>query len=162
MEELYGNPGRSFHSLDRHMRDMPWEFFLQSVLVEGIIAAALICAMIFASAQGEGTAARLLEACAAGIGCRHSGVPPGGHHRLLHLHPPLLEAGDLDRARFWGIPTQFTGTVVSGAHLGRTWGIPTANLEPRRSPSHRASMPAGHALRGNVSGQSPTSEPAPP
>lgn len=43
MEELYGIQEVLPIHFDRHMRDMPWEFFLQSVLVEEYHAAALIC-----------------------------------------------------------------------------------------------------------------------
>ena len=41
----------------------------------------------------------------------------------------LLEAGEMERAaEFLGHPHILTGTVVSGRKLGRTIGIPTANL----------------------------------
>ncbi|MFR8872650.1 MAG: riboflavin kinase [Oscillospiraceae bacterium] len=97
---------------------------------------ALICGHDFRfGAGGGGTAALLLEACAkAGIGCavipeyRLEGITVSSTYIRT-----LLEAGDLDRARrFLGHPHQMTGTVVSGAHLGRTLGIPTANLEVSR------------------------------
>ena len=77
----------------------------------------------------------------------------------------LLEAGDLDRARrFLGHPHQFTGTVVSGAHLGRTWGIPTANLElppelllpPKGVYACRARTPEGTYLAVTNIGTRPT------
>ena len=41
----------------------------------------------------------------------------------------LLEMGEMEQAvRFLGHPYILTGTVVPGRHLGRTIGIPTANL----------------------------------
>ena len=43
----------------------------------------------------------------------------------------LLEQGEAARAvRFLGHPHILSGTVVSGQKLGRTLGIPTANLRP--------------------------------
>lgn len=168
MEELYGIQEVLPIHFDRHMRDMPWEFFLQSVLVEGYHAAALICGHDFRfGAGGEGTAARLLEACAKlGIGCavipeyRLEGITVSSTYIRS-----LLEAGDLDRARrFLGHPHQFTGTVVSGAHLGRTWGIPTANLElppelllpPKGVYACRARTPEGPYLAVTNIGTRPT------
>lgn len=133
MRELYGIEEVLPIHFDRHMRDMPWEFFLQSVLIEEYHAAALICGHDFRfGARGEGTATRLLEACAKlGIGC--AVIPEyqlDGITVSSTYIRSLLETGNLDRARqFLGHPHQFTGTVVSGSHLGRTWGIPTANLE---------------------------------
>ena len=110
---------------------------------------------------------RDVEACAKlGIGCavipeyRLEGITVSSTYIRS-----LLEAGDLDRARrFLGHPHQFTGTVVSGAHLGRTWGIPTANLElppelllpPKGVYACRARTPEGTYLAVTNIGTRPT------
>ena len=135
MKELYGIDEILTVHFDPAMRDMPWDIFFQTVLLERYHSIALICGTTFVMPGGGGTAALLLEACAkAGIGCavipeyRLEGITVSSTYIRT-----LLEAGDLDRARrFLGHPHQMTGTVVSGAHLGRTLGILTANLEVSR------------------------------
>ena len=114
------------------MRDMPWEFFLQSVLVEGYHAAALICGHDFRfGAGGEGTAARLLEACAKlGIGCavipeyRLEGITVSSTYIRT-----LVAQGEIERANeFLGHPYTLSDRVSHGKKLGSTLGFPTVNL----------------------------------
>lgn len=43
----------------------------------------------------------------------------------------VVESGDMELAeKLLGTPYSFIGRVVSGRHLGSTWGFPTANLLP--------------------------------
>ena len=168
MKELYGIDEILTVHFDPAMRDMPWDIFFQTVLLERYHSIALICGHDFRfGAGGGGTAALLLEACAkAGIGCavipeyRLEGITVSSTYIRT-----LLEAGDLDRARrFLGHPHQMTGTVVSGAHLGRTLGIPTANLEvsrelllpPKGVYACRARTAEGTYLAGTNIGTRPT------
>ena len=60
----------------------------------------------------------------------------------------LLEAGDVANAhRFLGHRHILTGTVVAGRQLGRTIGIPTANLQlPEGVVCPRFGVYACHAL----------------
>lgn len=116
---------------DRKMMEMPWQDFLAGL--ESRDAAGFVCGSDFRFGyRGEGTAEKL-EAT-----CREKGLPcavvpeqtvDGIRVSSTYIRT-LLEAGDMERAaRFLGHPHIFTGTVVSGRHLGRTIGIPTANLE---------------------------------
>lgn len=132
MRELYGIDEVLTVHFDRTMMDMPWESFLQEILLKRYGASALICGHDFRfGRRGQGTAPLLLEACAKlGVGCA---VIP--EYRIENTTVSstyirtLLESGALDRARqFLGHPYWLTGEVVNGAHLGRTLGIPTANL----------------------------------
>lgn len=108
----------------------PWEVFLRELMDFG--AAGFVCGDDFRfGCRGEGNAAKLTQVCRqAGIPC--TVVPEqlmeGVRISSSHIRR-LLEAGDMERAvRFLGHPHILSGEVISGRHLGRTLGIPTANL----------------------------------
>ncbi len=116
---------------DRHMCATPWEQFLDQLRREDG-AAGFVCGDDFRFGdRGAGNAALL------GQYCRDAGLPwavvpeqtlDGVRVSSTYIRQ-LLEAGQMERANaFLGHPHILTGTVVSGAHLGRTLGIPTANL----------------------------------
>ncbi len=116
---------------DRHMCATPWEDFLNQLRREDG-AAGFVCGDDFRFGdRGAGTAALLGEYC------RQEGLPwavvpeqtlDGVRVSSTYIRQ-LLEEGQMERANaFLGHPHILTGTVVSGAHLGRTLGIPTANL----------------------------------
>ncbi len=116
---------------DRHMCATPWEKFLDQLRREDG-AAGFVCGDDFRFGdRGAGNAALL------GQYCRDAGLPwavvpeqtlDGVRVSSTYIRQ-LLEAGQMERANaFLGHPHILTGTVVSGAHLGRTLGIPTANL----------------------------------
>lgn len=115
---------------DRELMEMPWQDFFRKLLEMG--AAGLVCGSDFRFGhRGEGNAERLRAACEeAGIPC--AVVPQQSLEgiRISSTHiRRLLEAGDMAGAnRFLGHPNLLTGTVISGRKLGRTLGIPTANL----------------------------------
>ena len=111
-------------------RNMPWQDFFAVLLECG--AAGIVCGHDFRFGhRGEGNAEKLAEACAAaGIPC--AAVPEqsldGIRVSSTHIRA-LLESGKMETAaRFLGHPHVLTGTVVSGRRLGRTLGVPTANL----------------------------------
>ena len=127
---------------DRNMMTMPWQAFFR-LLVNKYHAAGLVCGHDFRfGSRGSGTPELLQEAC------RKEGIPCTviPEQRLEEITVSstyirtLVEAGDMERAaRFLGHPHVFTGFVVPGQHLGRTIGVPTANLclandlvQPRR------------------------------
>ena len=95
-------------------------------------AQGLVCGNDFCFGyRGEGTPQKLQEACKeAGIPCRV--VPEQTVHntRVSSTYiRGLLESGSMEEAvAFLGHPHLLTGTVVHGKQLGRTLGIPTANL----------------------------------
>ncbi len=116
---------------DRALMEMPWQDFFR-LLVEKYSAAGLVCGHDFRFGyRGQGNAALLEEAC------RRKNIPcvvvpeqtvDGITLSSTHIRS-LLEAGEMERAvEFLGHPHILTGKVVTGRQLGRTIGVPTANL----------------------------------
>ncbi len=168
MRELYGMDQVLTVHFDRAMRDMPWEEFLERVLLEEYHAVGLICGHDFRfGAGGRGTASLLQEAAAKhGISCavvpeyRVENVPVSSTYIRQ-----LLAQGDMDRARlFLGHPHLLSGKVTRGNQLGRTLGIPTANLipdpalllPPKGVYACRARIPGGACLAVANIGTRPT------
>ena len=116
---------------DKKMMTMPWQDFFAMLLTK-YEAQGLVCGNDFCFGyRGEGTPQKLQEACRqAGIPCRV--VPEQTVHdtRVSSTYiRSLLESGSMEEAvAFLGHPHLLTGTVVHGKQLGRTLGIPTANL----------------------------------
>ena len=116
---------------DRAMMTMPWQSFFR-LLVGKYQAAGLVCGHDYRfGSRGAGTPEILQAACAReGIPCT---VIPEQKLEEITVSSTyirtLVEAGDMERAaQFLGHPHCFTGMVVPGRHLGRTIGVPTANL----------------------------------
>ncbi len=116
---------------DERVRSTPYPAFFRR-LREEFGAAGLVCGYDFRfGAGGAGDAARLAALCReAGMACsvvaRESldGVTVSSSRVRA-----LLAAGDVENAnRYLGHAHRLSGTVVDGRHLGRTIGIPTANL----------------------------------
>lgn len=115
---------------DRALMTMPWQDFFRLLLEKG--AAGLVCGSDFRFGhRGEGNAELLRAACEeAGIPCTvvPQQILDGVRISSTHIRR-LLEAGEMEAAvRFLGHPHVLTGPVISGRKLGRTLGIPTANL----------------------------------
>lgn len=116
---------------DRKMQATPWRDFLDQLRTE-YGAAGFVCGDDFRfGARGAGNAALLMDYC----GC--AGLPAAvvseqtvhGQRVSSSYIRTLLEAGEMEEAnRFLGHPHILTGTVIPGKQLGRTLGIPTANL----------------------------------
>ncbi len=117
---------------DEKMMRTPWQDFLGQLTSE-YRAAGLVCGADFRFGnRGEGNAELLQKACAEkGLPC--TVIPQQkieGEVVSSTYIRSLLEAGEMVRAnRFLGHPHMLTGTVVAGNQLGRTIGVPTANLE---------------------------------
>lgn len=116
---------------DRAMMTMPWQTFIE-MLVEHYGAAGFVCGHDFRFGdRGAGTASLLQEYCAAqNMPCRivPEQILDGITVSSTHIRR-LLEQGEMEQAvRFLGHPHILTGEVVTGRKLGRTLGIPTANL----------------------------------
>jgi riboflavin kinase/FMN adenylyltransferase len=116
---------------DRAMMAMPWQDFFR-LLRETYGAAGLVCGEDFRfGSRGEGDSEKLRTACAqAGIPCV---VVP--QQRLddvvissTYIRMLLAEGRMAEAVRFLGHPHILTGQVIHGRQLGRTIGIPTANL----------------------------------
>ena len=139
---------------DRKMMTMPWQEFL-TLLREDYHAAGLVCGHDFRFGDhGEGNADLL---CAY---CRQYRMPWAvvpeqklGDITVSSTHiRSLLEAGNVEEAaRFLGHPHRLSGEVVSGRKLGRTLGIPTANIS---IPEGVVQLPFGvYACKAMAEGQ---------
>lgn len=131
LKTLYRMDGVIALPFDRAMMEMPWQEFFRLLLTEHH-AAGLVCGHDFRfGSRGAGDSQLLQAACeAAGIPCvvvpeqKIDEITVSSSH-IRHL----LEAGDMETAvRFLGHPHILTGEVVAGRQVGRTIGIPTANL----------------------------------
>ena len=107
-----------------------WRVFLEELLERG--AAGFVCGEDFRFGhKGEGTAELLKGFCEErGLPCLIVGTRTEDGIRVSSTHiRTLLESGEVEAAnRFLGHPHIFSGTVVPGRQLGRSIGIPTANL----------------------------------
>lgn len=116
---------------DEAMRSTPWEAFLD-LLCREYGAVGFVCGDDFRFGdRGAGTAFRLAEYCRAhGLPCAIVPEQSMEGKRVSSTYiRSQLEAGHMETAnKFLGHPHILTGTVVSGKQLGRTIGIPTANL----------------------------------
>lgn len=109
----------------------PWDAFLSQLVTEG--AAGFVCGEDYRFGyQGLGDSRKLAEFA------RERGIPcivvpeqkMDGEKISSTRIRTLLEQGEIEEAnRLLGHPHIFTGQVVSGRKLGRTMGIPTANLQ---------------------------------
>lgn len=116
---------------DRKVRSQSWQEFIQN-LEQSCNAVGFVCGQDFRFGnRGEGTAEKLQKYCEKkGIPC--AVVPEQQLDGLTvsstHIRY-LMETGHMSQAvRFLGHPHVLTGKVVHGHQLGRTLGIPTANL----------------------------------
>lgn len=109
----------------------PWEEFLDYLLADGAVG--FVCGDDFRfGSRGEGNAQKLQTYCASrNLPCVTVAEQLMDGVRISSTHiRRLLEAGQVSRANvFLGHPHTITGQVVRGRQLGRTIGIPTANLE---------------------------------
>ena len=109
---------------------MPWENFLEELVACGAVG--FVCGGDFRFGnRGEGNALKLQDFCLRRdlafqvIGDR---TLDGIRVSSTHIRE-LLETGEMARAvRFLGHPHILTGEVVTGRKIGRTIGVPTANL----------------------------------
>ena len=116
---------------DEKLMNMPWQAFLEDLLQKG--SAGFVCGDDFRFGfRGEGTARLLADFC------RERKLPwavvpaqtlDGIRVSSSHIRQLLETAAMAKAVRFLGHPHVMTGTVVSGRQLGRTIGVPTANIQ---------------------------------
>lgn len=139
---------------DEALKNMPWQTFYR-LLVEGYNACGFVCGEDFRfGAGGEGNAACLqAQSQKDGLSCSivDKVVVEDTEVSSRHIRS-LLEKGQVEKAnRFLGHPHLLCGTVIPGKQLGRTIGIPTANLS--YSPE-RVQLPYGvYACRTEIDGK---------
>lgn len=117
---------------DQEMMHTPWEVFVEELLVRRLKAVHVVCGHDFVFGyRGLGTARKLMQRCnQLGITCDvmdevlWNGVPVSST-RIRGL----LQGGYVEQANeLLGHRHFITGTVVYGKQLGRTIGVPTANV----------------------------------
>ena len=107
-----------------------WRAFLTHLQAEGAVG--FVCGADFRFGRGgEGNAEKLADFC------RERGLPwaivpeqtlDGVRISSTHIRQ-LVEAGDMEEAaRFLGRPHSLSGYVMPGRQIGRTIGVPTANI----------------------------------
>lgn len=134
MQRKYGIDEVLMLPFDKKMMNMPWRDFFD-MLCHDYQACAVVCGHDFSfGAKGMGNAKRLRKACAeVGIPCV---VIPEQKCDGITISSTyirgLLQDGNVEQAaRFLGHYHMMSGKVISGRKLGRTLGIPTANIEPK-------------------------------
>ena len=115
---------------DKTLMSTHWADFLQNLVAEG--AAGFVCGDDFRfGAGGLGTGKQLAAYCEErGLPCTIVPEQTMDAERISSTRiRELLEAGQAEQAnRLLGHPHILTATVVPGKQLGRTIGVPTANL----------------------------------
>lgn len=116
---------------DEKLMQMPWQDFL-ALLVKEYRAAGFVCGTDFRfGSGGAGTAPALRQYCMEHkLSC--SLIPQqyldGIRISSTHIRHLLRQGAVAEANRFLGHPHILSGTVQAGKQLGRTIGIPTANL----------------------------------
>ena len=115
---------------DKQLMQLPWQAFLEMLVDQG--ACGFVCGEDFRFGnRGEGNAEKLAAFCKErGLLCKIIGEQTLDGIRVSSTHiRACIEQGRMEAAvRFLGHPHVLTGMVVEGKQLGRTIGIPTANL----------------------------------
>lgn len=125
MDKVYTYP------VNEAVMHMPWQDFLEE-LVRDQGAAGFVCGYDFRFGhKGEGNAQKLRAFCAQkGLSCLVLPEQTMDGVRVSSTHiRSLLEQGKMETAcKFLGHPHILSGKVIAGRQLGRTIGVPTANL----------------------------------
>jgi riboflavin kinase/FMN adenylyltransferase len=113
------------------LRNQHWQDFLEDLIAQD--AAGFVCGYDFRfGCRGEGTADLLAQFCRERkLAFRMIPQQLLDDTRISSTHiRQLIENGEMEQAvRFLGHPHILSGKVIRGQQLGRTLGIPTANLE---------------------------------
>ena len=127
----YGIQNIFSYPVTKAVMGMDWEAFLDALVACGAVG--FVCGQDFRFGnRGEGNARKLESYCREKklrlqvVEDKHlDGVRISSSHIRN-----LLENGEMETAvRFLGHPHLLTGEVVAGRQIGRTLGIPTANLK---------------------------------
>lgn len=160
VKRLYGIDEMLMVPFDDEMRTTPWDRFVTDILVGRYGAVHLVAGHDHHFGhKNQGSPELLREKCAElGLGCDIIPAVTIGGVTVSSTHiRKLLEEGDVETARaFLGHPHVLTQTVGHGRQLGRTIGIPTANLVapphvllPRRGVyAAKITLPDGRAFGG--------------
>ena len=131
IRRLFGIENVIFIHFDRHVMQMPWQEFVQTLIQEMDAAWVVVGHDFRFGWKGEGTAQRLQEYCTAkGLGCDIiPAVMLEGRIVSSTYIRELIEAGEMERAnQFLGHPHTLVDTVHYGYRLGTKMGTPTINM----------------------------------
>lgn len=126
----YGMDDVTVLPTDCQTLSMSYQDFLESLISRGAVG--FVCGNDFRFGKNGAGNADILESYCRERGLLCAVVPEqtmdGARISSTRIRA-LLDQGDVAQAnKLLGHPHMFTGTVVSGQQLGRTIGIPTANL----------------------------------
>ena len=137
MQRLYGIRQVIIAPFDRAMMTMPWQDFIDDLLIGTYGAVHLVAGHDYHFGhRNQGDPDKLLSRCRErGIGCDIiPQVTLDGITVSSTYIRTLVESGQMERAAdFLGHRHCLTRTVTHGCRFGRTIGIPTVNLTP---PDH--------------------------
>ena len=128
--QSYGIKNVHIFPVTEEVMSTPWEQFLEELLQEGAVV--FVCGDDFHFGyRGEGNAEKLQSFCAGR--CLPCVIVPEqtlkGKRISSSLIRSLIQSGEMESAtRYLGHPHVLTGQVLHGQKLGRTLGVPTANL----------------------------------
>jgi riboflavin kinase/FMN adenylyltransferase len=119
------------YPVTKAVMSMPWEAFLDELV--SYDAVGFVCGNDFRFGNcGEGDARKIEDYCRRknlAVQVVGDQILQGIRISSTHIRN-LLESGRMEEAvRFLGHPHVLTGEVVAGRQIGRTLGIPTANLK---------------------------------
>ena len=116
---------------DEALRAMDWQDFYRLLIAQHGAAGFVVGEDFRFGYRGQGNAQKLLAAC------REAGLPcvivpeqtlDGVRVSSTHIRTLLEQGRTAEATRFLGHSHILTGTVVTGRQLGRTIGVPTANI----------------------------------
>ena len=145
----YGIGSVFTYPVTKEVMSMPWQDFLNELLECDAIGFVCGCDFRFGN-RGEGSVEKLKAYCRErNLLCSivEDQTLDGVRVSSTYIRQ-LLEQGEMEQAnRFLGHPHLLTGEVVAGRKLGRTIGIPTANVEiPEGVAVPKLGVYAGFAL----------------
>jgi len=131
--ETYGIDAVYRLHFDAAVSQQSADAFVRDFLVTGLGLRSLVVGDDFRFGSNRGGDIALLKRLGAELGFDVHTVPPcmdNGERISSTLVRQCLMAGDCDRVmRLLGRPYSISGTVIEGRKLGRTIGVPTANIE---------------------------------
>ena len=132
MRSLYAMDQVLVLPFDEALRNEPWEQFALR-MVQEYGARHIICGHDFRFGKGGGgNAERLAAFCEAqglGFDCIDKITLDGTTVSSTHIRSLLLSGKTAEAVRFLGHGHLLSGKVVDGRKVGRTLGVPTANLQ---------------------------------
>lgn len=132
IRRLFGIDNVIFIHFDKTIMHMPWQEFVQTLVLEMDAAWVVVGHDFRFGWKGEGTAERLSAYCAEhGLGCDIiPAVKLDGRVVSSTYIRELIQNGEMERANaFLGHPHTLVDTVHYGYRLGTKMGTPTINMQ---------------------------------